>query len=141
MHNFVQRQHHLLLYTTNMKKVAIFITLITILTNAYSQNEFQIQLYSLNEKLLSLEQNYLRTKSYDFQYQEKELDLIIQFHRLSEEAQESAMKGFIAKEIGSLITTVTDLGCIRLQLLNAHLRNYNQSLYLENFIKIKWIKN
>ena len=110
-----------------------------LITNfCYSQNEYQSQLYLLNERINKFEKKYLALNEIDSHFGETKLDLIKDLHRLGEEASSAGIEKDINTELGQLISDTTEFGCMKLNLLESYL-GYHKEIYKENLNRTKTI--
>lgn len=123
-----------------MKKFFLTVIILTIGVITFAQNEYQSQLYSLNDRLNSLEKLYLPKKAADDKFLLDKFDLIKDYHRLAEEAGLAAINKLLDKELSDLISTTTDIACSRLNFLEYYLvYDKNKELYKTNFERSKTI--
>lgn len=123
-----------------MRKYLLTIGILTTTIMCFAQNEYQSQLYSLNDKLNSFEKKYLLKKEADDAFLSDKLDLIKDLHRLGEEAEQAALNQSLDMELSDLISATTEIACNRLNFLEYYLHyDKNKELYKTNYDRSKAI--
>lgn len=121
-----------------MKVTFIAILSVCLINQASSQNEYQSQLYQINETLNSFETKSLQTKNADMSFLNKKLEIVKDFHRLSEEVQMEAIKGNVDKELAAVIAHTCEFGVQRLALLYTYFK-FKTDIYKTNYDRTKTI--
>jgi hypothetical protein len=123
-----------------MKKAILTTFLLTVGIIAFAQNEYQAQLYSLNDRLISLEKKYLAKKIADDKFHLDKFELIKDYHRLGEEAGLAGINKTLDSELSDLISSTTEIACNRLNFLEYYLvYDKNKELYKINIDRSKTI--
>ena len=123
-----------------MKRYLLTILFLTIAIISFAQNEYQSQLYSLNDRLISLEKKYLLRKTADDKFHLDKFELIKDYHRLGEEAGLAGINKTLDAELSDLINSTAEIACNRLNFLEYYLvYDKNKELYKTNFDRSKTI--
>lgn len=121
-----------------MKKNYLVICILILTMNCFAQDEYQSQLYSLNDRLNLLEKTYLLKKKVDNKFLSDKLDLIKDLHRLGEESELAGIDKKLNIELSDLLSIVTEIACNRLNFLENYL-HYKKELYKTNYDRSKVI--